>query len=291
MKHFLIFTNRTKDKDLKMTDSIKEYLTSKGQRVSLCVDYVNEVALNEALKDKVDIMLVLGGDGTVLQAARATKEMDIPLIGINMGTLGYMTDVEPAHINDALDRLILGEYHLESRMMLKGEVIFNSDLARYTCEESKATVKDWALNDIVISRSGPLQLMKFGVYVNGKFLNEYNGDGIIVTTPTGSTGYNLSAGGPIIEPSANLIMITPICPHTLNQRSVIFSPEDIIEIEVLHGRDGGVQTAEVNFDGANDIVVHTDDRIRISKSSTITEFIHLNQVSFLEVLHKKMSER
>lgn len=291
MKHFLIFTNRTKDKDLKMTDSIKEYLTSKGQRVSLCVDYVNEVALNESLKDKVDIMLVLGGDGTVLQAARATKEMDIPLIGINMGTLGYMTDVEPAHINDALDRLILGEYHLESRMMLKGEVIFNSDLARNTCEESKATVKDWALNDIVISRSGPLQLMKFGVYVNGKFLNEYNGDGIIVTTPTGSTGYNLSAGGPIIEPSANLIMITPICPHTLNQRSVIFSPEDIIEIEVLHGRDGGVQTAEVNFDGANDIVVHTDDRIRISKSSTITEFIHLNQVSFLEVLHKKMSER
>lgn len=291
MKHFLIFTNRTKDKDLKMTDTIKEYLTSKGQRVSLCVDYGNEVALNEFLKDKVDIMLVLGGDGTVLQAARATKEMDIPLIGINMGTLGYMTDVEPAHINDALDRLILGEYHLESRMMLKGEVIFNSDLARYTCEESKATVKDWALNDIVISRSGPLQLMKFGVYVNGKFLNEYNGDGIIVTTPTGSTGYNLSAGGPIIEPSANLIMITPICPHTLNQRSVIFSPEDIIEIEVLHGRDGGVQTAEVNFDGANDIVVHTDDRIRISKSSTITEFIHLNQVSFLEVLHKKMSER
>ena len=133
-------------------------------------------------------------------------------------------------------------------------------------------------------------MFKFNIYVNGQFLNDYNADGMIVTTPTGSTGYNLSAGGPLVEPRAKLIMLTPICPHTLNQRSIILSPEDVIEIEIPQGRDERVQTVEASFDGSHVVPLRTGDRLRIVKSEKMTEFIHLNQVSFLEVLHKKMAE-
>ena len=150
--------------------------------------------------------------------------------------------------------------------------------------------ESWSLNDIVITRRGILQVMQFHIYVNGKFLNTYNADGVIVTTPTGSTGYNLSAGGPIVSPRARMIILTPICPHSLNQRSIIFSAEDIIEIEIPKGREGRVQTAEVNFDGTHTIELVTGDRIRVAQSEKSTEFIQLNDVSFLEVLHKKLYE-
>lgn len=152
------------------------------------------------------------------------------------------------------------------------------------------TEEGWALNDIVISRSGSLQIIKFNIYVNGQFLHEYNADGMIVTTPTGSTGYNLSAGGPLVEPKAQLITLTPICPHTLNQRSIILSPDDVIEIEIPQGREGRVQTLEANFDGSHVIPLRTGNRIRIVKSEKSTEFILLNKVSFLEVLQRKMAE-
>lgn len=152
------------------------------------------------------------------------------------------------------------------------------------------TEEGWALNDIVISRRGSLQIIRFNIYVNGQFLHNYDADGVIVTTPTGSTGYNLSAGGPLVEPKARLIMLTPICPHTLNQRSIILSPEDVIEIEILQGREGRKQTVEANFDGSHVIPLSTGDRVRVVKSEESTEFIQLNRVSFLEVLHKKMTD-
>ena len=134
-------------------------------------------------------MLVLGGDGTVLQAARETIGTHIPLIGVNLGTLCFMTQIEPAGLEQALDRLIAGDYRQESRMMLQGTA--------YRAQEKFR--EGLALNDIVITRSGPLRVILLRIYVNGLFLHEYQADGIIVTTPTGSTGYNLSAGGPLVE--------------------------------------------------------------------------------------------
>lgn len=286
MKHFLIYSNRHKDKDLSTTYRIRNYLQEKGQKVTLKIkeaDWKCHPEDSEEAEDipaNVNCMIVLGGDGTVLQAARETKKLHIPIIGVNLGTLGYMTEIEPANLEEALDRLIDGDYEQESRMMLNGKAFF----------QDGKTEEGWALNDIVISRSGSLQIIKFNIYVNGQFLNDYNADGMIVTTPTGSTGYNLSAGGPLVEPKAKLIMLTPICPHTLNKRSIILSPEDVIDIEILKGREGQLQTVEANFDGSHVISLCTGDRIRIVKSEKITEFIQLNRVSFLEVLHKKMSE-
>ncbi len=224
-------------------------------------------------------MIVLGGDGTVLQAVRETGSLHIPLIGVNLGTLGYLTEIEPAHLEEALEKLVAGEYEQENRMMLSGRVFLTEG----------GTEEDWALNDIVISRSGSLQIIRFHIYVNGQFLNSYDADGMIVTTPTGSTGYNLSAGGPLVEPGARLILLTPICPHSLNQRSIVLSPEDVVEIEIPLGRDGGGQRVEANFDGSHVIRLGTGDRIRILRSGKTTEFLRLNHVSFLEVLHRKMS--
>ena len=150
--------------------------------------------------------------------------------------------------------------------------------------------EEWALNDVVVSRSGSLQIIRYNIYVNGQLLNSYNADGMIVTTPTGSTGYNLSAGGPLVDPGAELILMTPICPHSLNQRSIVLSSKDVIEIEIPQGKDGENQTVEVNFDGSKVVKMEAGDRIRVCKSPKTIEFIRLNKVSFLEVLHKKMGE-
>ena len=280
MKHFLIYTNHHKDPGRVTTDRIKAYLENKGQKCTVITGQDGAFPGEEYIPKDACCMIVLGGDGTMLRAAWDTKKVNIPLIGVNMGTLGYMTEVEPENLEEALDKLISGEYEMESRMMLHGTVIKESDEC---CEE-------WALNDVVISRSGSLKLIKLDIYVNGRLLSVYNADGMIVTTSTGSTGYSLSAGGPIVNPVAKLIMLTPICAHTLNSRSIILSPDDVIEIRIPSGRQGEKQKLEVNFDGAHVVSVETGDRIHISKSDKTTEIIKISKAGFLDVLHKKMSE-
>lgn len=318
MKHFLIYTNRQKDRELATTKRICDFLRLKGKRVTVMAQgicgsgedsrqapwrraeggavwpYQNPGRDGDAERSRqrpepgsslevpadADCMIVLGGDGTVLQAARLTKMLRVPIIGVNLGTLGYMTEVEVPNLEESLERLIAGDYVQESRMMLGGRATF-ADGRR---EEG------WALNDIVISRSGPLQIIKFNIYVNGQFLNDYSADGVIVTTPTGSTGYNLSAGGPLVEPGARLIVLTPICPHSLNQRSIVLSPEDVIEIQIPARGESGNQNVEANFDGSHVIPLGTGDRLRIVRSEETTEFLKLGQGSFLDVLHRKMKE-
>lgn len=284
MKHFLIYTNKHKDKDLETTERIRSFLEEKGQRVTVKPEEMKAAQESDEMPadipTDVDCMIVLGGDGTVLQAARETKKCHIPIIGVNLGTLGYMTEIEPNNLEEALLRLIAGDYEQESRMMLNGKAYLAGG----------CTKEGWALNDIVISRSGSLQIIQFNIYVNGQFLNHYKADGMIVTTPTGSTGYNLSAGGPLVEPGAKLIVLTPICPHSLNQRSIVLSPEDVIEIEIPEGRMGEEMTVEATFDGTFTIPLCTGEKIRIVKSEKITEFIRLGRASFLEVLHQKMSD-
>lgn len=275
MKHFLIYTNQMKDKEYQITGEVKRLLEEKGQQVTLFSDLKSgEIPVH------MDAMLVLGGDGTVLQAVRETKTEHIPLIGINLGTLGFLAQIEPAGIEEALDRLIAGDYTREERMMLQGQAVFADGSVR----------EGFALNDIVITRNGPLQMLKLNIYVNSRFLHQYQADGVIITTPTGSTGYSLSAGGPLIAPGAKLLMLTPICPHTLNQRSIIFSSEDVIEIEIPEGRDGQMQRVSASFDGVTSAYITTGERIRIRKSEQCAEFILMNQESFLDVLNRKMSE-
>ncbi len=267
MDKFYVITNKSKDTTLKITKRMKEYLGSKGKE---CVLAENGLSMP---KD-TDCVLVLGGDGTLIRAARELHSYDVPILGINMGTLGYLTEVEVQNIESAIDQLLTDEPVVEARMMLKGTL--NEQL------------EDIALNDIVLARLGSLHVIRFHLYVNGKLLNTYQADGIIISTPTGSTAYNLSAGGPIVEPTASMIVITPICPHALNTSSIVLSADDEIVLEVAQGRDGEMEEAGVSFDGDRNVKVHTGDRIVIQKAEETTKLLKLSKVSFLETLRKKM---
>lgn len=292
MEHFYLITNEVKDPQGIYTGRITAYLESHGGRVT-CVDNTADAisaAVNEEEQStggkgrhtygRDDVcVLVLGGDGTLLRAARNMMDRDIPLLGINLGTLGYLAEVEIGAIEAALNKLLAGDFTREERMMLEGRVM-----------RPDQPEENFALNDIVISRCGSLQVLSFHIYVNGQFLNSYSADGMIVATPTGSTGYNMSAGGPIVEPGANLLLLTPICPHTLNTRSIVLASEDEIRIEIPQGKDGCRQTVEANFDGSHQIVLQTGDSIVIRRAIKTTGILKLNTESFLTVLHKKMSE-
>lgn len=278
MNHFFLIANKTKDPEGSYTGRIAAYLREHGAAVSCLINEREAVPIQAP--EGVECAIVLGGDGTLLKAAGDLMEREIPLLGVNLGTLGYLAEVEIGNIEQALDKLLYGAYTKEARMMLAGDV-FHAE---------KNFVHDFALNDIVISRCGSLQILHFNIYVNGRFLNGYGADGIIVATPTGSTGYNMSAGGPIVEPGASLLLLTPICPHTLNTRSIILSPEDEVTIEIPEGRESTVQKVEASFDGTHRVTLQTGDRIVIKKAFKTTEILKLNTESFLEILHKKMSE-
>lgn len=232
----------------------------------------------EKIPKDVECIIVIGGDGTLLQAARDVVNRQIPLLGINMGTLGYLAEIDRSSIDGALNHLMLDEYTIEKRMMLNGKVYHKEELI----------AEDVALNDIVIGRDGPLHVTRFHNYVNGEFLNSYTADGIIIATATGSTGYSLSAGGPIVSPETNILIMTPVAPHTLNTRSVIFPAEDEITVEIGEGSQGCEAKAVVSFDGDTNVPMRTADRVAIRRSVKDTQIIKISNISFLEVLRRKM---
>lgn len=283
MERFVIVTNKSKDKDLAMTKYIKSFLEERGKTCVIADKNENNSFYHEgreflsSIPEDAECVIVLGGDGTMLQAARSAAYHDIPLIGVNMGTMGYLAEVEKSGVDEALSRILSGDYDTQERMMLFGSVGEKSD---------------YALNDIVITRNSSMQMniVNFDIYVNDLFLCNYHADGIIISTPTGSTGYNMSAGGPIVEPSANLILITPICPHTLNSRSMVLPENTKIRIVIKEGRDNRNQEVVAFFDGSGKIEMSTGDSICIEKSAKITKIIKLNRVSFLEVLGKKFDK-
>lgn len=285
MDKFFIITNDLKDRDFRLTRKITSYLEGQGKTCAVRRQgpkgsgagyrYTNPAEV----PDDMDCVLVLGGDGTLLRAARDLVKKEIPLLGVNLGTLGYLAEIDENSLPSALDCLIRDEYTVERRMMLCGRV--------YRGEELLA--EDIALNDIVIGREGPLRVVRFCNYVNGEFLNSYNADGIIIATPTGSTGYSLSAGGPIISPEASLMLMTPLAPHALNTRSIVFPAEDAIAVEIGPGRDGRRERGVASFDGATACMMETGDRIVIGRAVQDTRIIKISNISFLETLRKKMS--
>lgn len=284
MKHFYVITNVQKDPGLEVGRRIQEYLQKKGVCCTLQENMDEPVTGSykssnpDQIPADVDCVLVLGGDGTVLRAARDLVNRHLPLFGVNLGTLGYLAEVDQEHLDAALDHLVLDEYITEEHMMLQGSV----------CHEGEEILSDVALNDIVIARSGRIHVMDLKIYVNDRFLNEYSADGMIISTPTGSTGYNLSVGGPIVSPAASLILLTPIAPHTLNARSVILP--DTAKIKVVIGkRKEPEEEAEVAFDGDTTAAMTCEDYVVVEKAQSTVQFVKVDQISFLETLRKKMS--
>ena len=283
-KSYIIMTNRPKDPSLAVTERIRAFLEERGARVSVFAD--NEDASRLGLAADTDgaasCMIVLGGDGTMLRAAKETAFSRIPLLGVNLGTMGYLAEVEVASLEEALERLLRKDYRVEERMMLSGSVRRG--------DGSRETAQLDALNDVTVTRCGPMQVVPLRIWVNGQLLAGYGADGIVIATPTGSTGYNLSAGGPIVEPEAGLILLTPICPHTLNPRSVVLCDRDVVEVEIGRKPSGDIQEVEVSFDGSFLTRLRSGDRVRVKKSERTTSIIRLSEPAFLERLHRKMSE-
>ena len=285
MDKFYIITNRDKDQNLRFTEEIVQYLKEHGkkcqvQQAERRVEGEYHYTDPALIPEDTQCILVLGGDGTLLQAARDVVHREIPMLGINLGTLGFLAEIDKTSIYTALDKLFADDYEIEERMMLTGTV-WRGD---------KITGQDVALNDNVISRVGPpLRVIGFNNYVNDGYLNSYNADGIIIATPTGSTGYSLSCGGPIISPNAAMTVMTPIAPHTLNTRSIIFPEDDVITVELGEGRRQIQENGLASFDGDVEVPMSTGDRIVIKKASVSVKILKLNHLSFVEVLRQKMS--
>lgn len=282
MRKFYIITNAVKDENLMLTKKICDYIQLKGgscsYQVSVDPEFGKRTLSLEQIPEGTECIFVIGGDGTLIRAARDTVRLKIPLIGVNHGNLGYLCELEEDTVCAAIDRMFSDDYVLEHRMMLSG----------YVVKDGTEFGEVNALNDIVIHRSGALQIVNLVVYVNGEYLSDFMADGIIVATATGSTAYNMSAGGPIVDPQANLILITPINSHTLNSKSIVLSAEDEIVIEVGQRRSEKDEKVEVSFDGDNAVHLEVGDRIVVHKAKTCTQILKLSKISFLEILRKKM---
>ena len=284
MKKFTLLTNYSKDKRLVYTRMIKTYITENGGSYWI-PRYISEPDKDgdqrydfSDMPEDIECVLVLGGDGTLLQAARELLQRHIPLLGINLGTLGFLTSAEKSELPKCLDSVLDDSCSIDERMMLEG-------VAYHGSEKIQMNI---ALNDVIIARAGFSRLVELKIYVNGELLSIYNADGIIVSTPTGSTGYSLSAGGPIIFPQTDVIVITPICPHSLQARSLVVSGEDRIMIEIGRRRKTQKEEAMVTFDGRSAQELETGDRIEIYKAQETTQLIRLKGRSFYQVLQNKI---
>ncbi|MBE5967728.1 MAG: NAD(+)/NADH kinase [Lachnospiraceae bacterium] len=287
MDRFLIITNTEKDKDLSLTKRIASYIQEAGKQAAFFrLSSIQERATPQNIPEDIECAVVLGGDGTIIKTANDLIPYDIPILGVNLGTIGFLAEIEEHHVAEALDCLFQDDYHVESRLMISGEVIYNrSNLIKTTENTSNA------LNDIVITRKGLSRIIRLGIYVNDQLVDNFRGDGVIISTPTGSTAYNLSAGGPIVISQANVMVITPICPHSLSPRSLVVSAEDTVKVVV--GKSKKTQDAEaiVSFDGNKEMELRTDDIIYIKKAQYDTKLIKLNHTGIYEILQSKLNNK
>ena len=277
MNNFLIIANKQKDINLEITEQIKHHITRMGA-VCNVYDQYNRNVTSIDIPEETQCILVIGGDGTILAAARMLVGNTIPLLGINLGTLGFLADVNLADLSKTLDLLLKDQYQVENRIMLTAEV--------YKQGEKAATYI--ALNDFNINRFGASRVIGLKVGINGSTIDCYRADGVIVCTPTGSTGYNLSAGGPIINPTCKNFVITPICPHSLTARSIVLAKEDVVTVEVEQIRSNIKEEAIISFDGREGLSIVPGDQVKIYKSQEVTPFIKATEVSFVQILKEKL---
>lgn len=222
-----------------------------------------------------DLVVSLGGDGTMLRAAQHAHAADVPLLGVNLGTLGYLTEVDAAHESAAVRRVIAGDFEIQDRMML-------SCTLEGGCPTQGPFV---ALNEVLVERASRRRLVRLGVRVGGESLGDFNADGVIVATPTGSTAYALSAGGPIVSPRAECLIVVPVSPHMVFARPFVLANDEIVEIEV---RDSG-QAASLSLDGHLGCDVDPGVNVVVERHERPLKLVRLGGPRFLERLRKKMS--
>ncbi len=282
MKKFCVVTNVEKDKGYETARQVKKLLEGMGRECLL----VRDRFLKTEEKDFIDYLdipqdtdciIILGGDGTLIQAAIDLYRLNIPFLGVNLGTLGFLTEIERENLEQDLKKLLEAESRIERRLLLSGTVF----------EEGRPE-KRLSLNDFVISKAGLCRLITLDVYVNEEWIDTYVADGLIVSSPTGSTGYNLSAGGPVLAPEVPAVIITPICPHSLNKRSLVVSSGDRIRVVVGRSKEALDDEAVVITDGTCWKRFISGDSIEISPAKEKVQLLRLKEMSLLGRLRQKL---
>ena len=278
MKKVGIIANTTKKETVPFACDIASWLIERGcqplisSEVNVVSEFQRYFCDPKVMFDKCDFVVVLGGDGTMLHTASLSSMHDIPLLGINMGRLGYLTDVDAHEAFNSLERVLKGEYNEEKRMMIDAKSNIAPDI-------------NWvSLNDVVVTRGSSYKMITAEIWINEKFIDTYRADGFIISTPTGSTAYNLSAGGPIIKPTVETIIIALICPHLIYERPYVISADDTVTIVIA----GETDEAMVVVDGQDVAKLCMGDKITVSKSECYTRIMRTTSLEFYDILRRKM---
>lgn len=244
------------------------------ERIEQETGCVIEVVANDELAARVDLILVLGGDGTMIATSRMVGDTEVPVLGVNYGGLGYLAEFRVAELYAALATILDGNYEIEKRVMLAVELRRGEE----------QITRNRVLNDIVINKSALARIIEIEAYLNQQFVNSFRADGLIVSTPTGSTAYNLSAGGPVIYPSMNAVVITPICPFTLSNRPIVVPDESLIELRLKTANEDVALT----LDGQVGFPLKPEDRVLIRKSKATFNLVQPMNRNYFEVLRDKL---
>ncbi len=235
-----------------------------------------ETASRTEIGQRCDLAVVLGGDGTLLNVARSLADHDIAIVGINMGRLGFLTDISPSEMEQRLDEILSGQFNEDERFLLHSKVI----------RDGEVIGESDAFNDVVVHKSDVARMIEVQTHVNGTFVNNLRADGLIVSTPTGSTAYALSGGGPLLQPCLNAVVLVPICPHTMSNRPIVVDGDTLIEIEVCGHADAG---AQVTFDGQITQALMHGDSIRIRKKPHSVRLLHPVDHDHFHILRAKLN--
>lgn len=273
MKKAIIIPNNLKEESVSFSKEVEKILRNHGYNVEILMEH-------DEPSEVADFAIVLGGDGTLLRACKKLYKLDIPMLGINFGHLGYLTECSPEYALGAIDRIIKGDFSLEKRIMLNGEVVRNG----------QAVYSFVALNEASFYRSTLLKAFTAELYINGMLTQTVVGDGLLVATPTGSTSYNLSAGGPVLTPDSSNIVLTPISPKYFPRSSIVASGEDKVEVKIIIDSVVKAGNPALQIDGDNAFELCDGDVIKIEKSNELAKTIKLTTQSFYQILRKKLSK-
>ena len=277
-----VVANRQKDNDYVHTKMIIEKLQDKGFETVVPRDVYGgidmPVRVSDSIYEEADFIICIGGDGTFLKVARQAYVFQKPVLGINKGTVGFLAEVEINDIDEAIDRLSGGNYRIEPRMVLTARVFRGGE----------KVYEDIATNDVVVSRASLSRIVNLEVSFDDQYVDSFPGDGIIVSTPTGSTGYTLSAGGPIIQPDMRLMIISPICPHSLYSRSFIASETRTVKITISHK---GELSAMLTLDGQEGFRLSLGDEVCVGTAEKDVLFASVTGHNFYDLLRTKIRTR
>lgn len=238
-------------------------------------DHKLEIASRQNIGRRCDLVIVVGGDGTLLNAARSLVDYNVSLLGVNRGRLGFLTDISPAYIGERLDEILHGKYSSEERLLLR----------TYIEREGQNISESCAFNDVVVHKWDVARMIEFRTYINNQYVNTMRSDGLIVATPTGSTAYALSGGGPVLHPALQAIVLVPICPHTMSNRPIVVDAASLIRIEVS---DRTRSPAQITCDGQINLGLVSGDHIIIRKEEKPVRLIHPLDHNYFDVLRAKL---